>query len=235
MFFVISALFLEPLFERIRIAAKLHRVTTARTGLLWGALGSSIALVFIILDEGIDVAIHHSPLGGLILFFALLFVPGIVTLAWIAGARRGRRAALYGALAGFTTDFVARSVLWLVTGSIVADFQAPRDAMGTAIIAATAGGIQAGFYAFCGGLALDWARSDYPARSLALALLAAITFWSVVYHLIGGAFGLPAADVSTQFNAFIVRAVDYGGWALGLLMYPGFAAAIRRDQNDAAV
>lgn len=234
LFFVISVVFLEPVSDRIRRMINPQQPKEPSSALLWGMLGLGIALIFLLLEEGIEMAIQHSPLGSLLLFLLLLFVPGIVTLAWIAGVRRGRRAALYGALAGFATDAIARGILWWVTGSVLADFRAPPDAIGTAVIAALAGGVQAGFYAGCGGLALDWIRSNHPVRFLSLTLFSAILLWTIGYRLFGSAVGLAGAGVYGQLNAFIIRFIDYGGWMLGLSLCPQFGAALHRERDSYA-
>lgn len=127
------------------------------------------------------------------------------------------------------TDFAARGALWVITGSASANFAQP-DSIGTALIAAVAGAIQAGFYALCGGLALDWSGARNPIRALASSVITAIALWTIGYHYIGGAVGLPGADIWSGVGAFIVRTVDYGGLILGLGLCPWFNSALVRKK-----
>jgi hypothetical protein len=133
---------------------------------------------------------------------------------------------------GAVTDFVARSALWVITGSATANFAQP-DSFGTASIAATARGMQAGFCACCGGLALDWTKARKPIQALALSVIAAIAAWTIGYHYIGTAVGLPGADIRNGLDAFVIRVVDNGGLILGLWLCPSFYFALhRRDAGN---
>lgn len=233
-FFVVSVVFLDPLSTLLK--AKLDQSPTepGRARVSSGVLSVAVVLVFIgfnLTTANALAAFHAKGLGILFYLLGPLFIPGVVTLSWIAGSRQPRRAALYGALAGFSTDALVRLVLWSATGSIVANSAQP-DAFGTALVAAISGGIQAGFYAGCGGLALDLTRVQQPVRNLTLALFTAIGLWTLGYHLIGGAFGLPFADTMSQLGIFIIRLLDYGGWMLGLALCPNFAAALQREKTS---
>jgi hypothetical protein len=115
-FFVISVMFLEPLRTRAKVVIGLKPSEAKRGGIFWGLAGPGIALLFIILTEGIERAIQHNPGGSILLFLVLLFVPGFVTLGWISGTRREHRAAGYGLVVGAVTDFVARGALWVSAG-----------------------------------------------------------------------------------------------------------------------
>jgi hypothetical protein len=68
--------------------------------------------------------------------------------------------------------------LWVITGSASANFAQP-DSIGTALIAALAGGMQAGFYAWCGGFALDLTGARNPIRALGSSVIAAIALWTI--------------------------------------------------------
>jgi hypothetical protein len=103
-FFVISVTFLDSLRARAEAAIGLKPRGSKRGGIFWRLLGLGIALLFVILAD----AIQFNPGGSLLLFFALLFVPGLVTSGWILGTRRGRHAAGYGLVAGAVTVFAAR-------------------------------------------------------------------------------------------------------------------------------
>jgi hypothetical protein len=107
-FFVISVMFLDSLRARAEAAIGLKPRGSKRGGIFWGLLGLGIALLFVILADGIESAIQYNPDGSLLLFFAVLFVPGLVTSGWILGTRRGRHAAGYGLVAGAVTVFAAR-------------------------------------------------------------------------------------------------------------------------------
>jgi hypothetical protein len=164
----------------------------------------------------------------------LLYIPCVVTFGWIAGSRRRYGAAIYGALAGFVTDGVIRLILWFITGSI-GDPPEPVT-LTTAIVAILAGAIKAAFYAACGGLALDLtlgrgvsARigAERAVRNLTLALLGALGIWTLGYYLIGGAIGLPNADALSQLKVLYKQLLDYGGWMVGLAIYPEFVASIQ--------
>jgi hypothetical protein len=219
--FVVSAAFLEPLATRVKIRTGLAK-EEEHSGLFWGVAGLCIGFVFFLIATVVEHSVSHAPLGAIILFLALLFVPGLTTLGWIIGASKGKRAWLYGAILGFVTDFLVRLVLWSITGSILANPKLPPDAFSTALIAACAGGIQAGFFAFCGGLAIDRTSGEPVVRNLAIALFLAILTWGIAYHFIGGYFALPNADIASQINASLVRIADYAGLVLGLALCPLF-------------
>jgi hypothetical protein len=108
----------------------------------------------------------------------ITIVSGFMTLGWILGTRRGRRAAVYGLVAGAVTDFAARRRVVGDHGSASANFAQP-DSIGTALIAALAGRIQAGFYAWCGGFALDLTGARNPIRALGSSVIAAIALWTI--------------------------------------------------------
>jgi hypothetical protein len=79
------------------------------------------------------------------------------------------------------------------------EFRSTGLSVGTALTAAVAGGIQAGFYALCGGLALDWTGARNPVRALASSVITAIALWTIGCHYIGGAVGLPRTDMWSGF------------------------------------
>lgn len=238
LFFVACAILLDPVgeFLAMRIAHS-GRQSPILTELaesrgkseIWvasGITGVAVALVFI--GFNLTVAGAFSTNGTSIWFYSFvhvlmpLLIPGIVTFAWIAGNRKPYRAALYGALAGFFTDALARLIVSSATGSIVANHSLPLQAI--------SGGIQAGFYGGVGGLFLDVARSQRPLQKLILGLFGAVGLWTLGYWIIGGSVGLPYADLPNQFHALVERLVDYGGWVFGLALYPNFEASFQNAQ-----
>ena len=98
--------------DKIKGTTNRHERKGASFGLFWGMLGLGIALLFLLLEEGIEMAIHHSPFGGLLLFcFFCLFLgsspwPGLQeygadarqgSLApWPASPRMPLRGSFYG-------------------------------------------------------------------------------------------------------------------------------------------
>jgi hypothetical protein len=56
----------------------------------------------------------------------------------------------------------------------------------------------------------------------------AIALWTIGYHYIGSAVGLPGTDIWSGVDAFIIRMVDYGGLILGLWLCPSFYSALHR-------
>jgi hypothetical protein len=61
---------------------------------------------------------------------------------------------------------------------------------------------------------------------LGSSVIAAIALWTIDYHYLGGAMGLPGTDMWSGLDAFIVRTIDYGGLILGLWLCPWFASAL---------
>jgi hypothetical protein len=155
----------------------------------------------------------------------ITIVSGFMTLGWILGTRRGRRAAVYGLVAGAVTDFAARR-------RVVGDHRVgEREFRSTGFYRyrshrRPSRGIQAGFYAWCGGFALDLTGARNPIRALGSSVIAAIALWTIDYHYLGGAMGLPGTDMWSGLDAFIVRTIDYGGLILGLWLCPWFASAL---------
>jgi len=118
------------------------------------------------------------------------------------------------------------------------EFRSTGLSVGTALTAAVAGGIQAGFYALCGGLALDWDWSAESGSSLGFLRdygYRAVDHWLSLYR---GRRRAAAHRHVEWIRALIVRTVDYGGLILGLWLCPWFNSALGRQEdagNDKAL
>jgi hypothetical protein len=231
--FIASVIFLEPSIGFLK--GKLdrdHPSEPPRARFSSGVFGVVAVLVFIGFSaeaQLVQVALAKGqarPAGTVLYFLGWALSPAIVTLAWITGNRKPRRAALYGALAGFSADAIVRLLLWSATHTIAGK---DSETFTTALAAAFGGGLQAGFYAGCGGLALDLARGRHPVRNLALGLFAAIGLWTISFRVVGGAFGLSYTD---ELASFVIRLLDYAGWMLGVALCPSFAAVIRQHGTE---
>src|SRR5438132_8683636 len=69
-FFVISVMFLDPLRARVEVAIGVKPRESKRSGIFWGLLGLGIALLFVIVADGIESVIQSNPGGRLYLFVA---------------------------------------------------------------------------------------------------------------------------------------------------------------------
>jgi hypothetical protein len=147
-------------------------------------------------------AMTEDQLWAVILVLVSTALPiGLVTYAWIGGARRQPpQAARRGALCAALTNGLSVGIVFLLAN--LPFMTALRQGLGAA---ATWGVI-----GFAGGMAIDRRWGAWPSRSVAISLLATSGLCTLIGWLV---FHYPLMHaLSNLLNA--------GGWGLGLLLQP---------------
>jgi hypothetical protein len=202
--------YIDPLIDHLRILFGLSaHPAVQRPGRPWlrslaiGFLG----MLTLYLHEVFSYMTEHQRwavalvLGGALLSF------GLVTYAWIRGARQQPpRAAKLGALAAAMTEGTLKSMLFVVMHF----FFLISIPLGIAIRESIAGAVTWSIIGLAGGLAIDRRWGARRSRGVAVSIVA----MGVLFTLIGwGVFHHELKDA-------LSNVVDTGGWGLGLVLHP---------------
>jgi hypothetical protein len=196
--------FIDPLIERLRtllgVAARHGAGPQSGRKSLTALAIAFLAALALFLHNALHAMAEHQLRAVLLVLVGTVLPIGLVTYAWIGGARRPPQAARPGALFAALTNGLSVGIVFLLAN--VPLTIALHQGLGAA---ATWGVI-----GFAGGIAIDRRWGARPSRSVAISLLATGGLCTLVGWLV---FHYPLTDtLSNLLNA--------GGWGLGLLLQP---------------